>query len=118
MNTFYLDYNVTGDDRKRLVKAVSAFAQAEAKYLGVPSCAYRVGGFTIDKTGELVNVQVLQSSGDIRLDAEACRVVRSSPAWTPGSRRGKPVRVTYTFPVIFELRIPPKRDGKHPSGWD
>lgn len=74
--------------------------------------------FTIDKTGELVNVQVLQSSGDIRLDAEACRVVRSSPAWTPGSRRGKPVRVTYAFPVIFELRIPPKRDGKHPSGWD
>ncbi|MBQ3703166.1 MAG: virulence protein [Oscillospiraceae bacterium] len=51
--TFTLDFNVTGDERKRLVKAVSAFAQAEAKYLGVPSCAYRVGGFTIDKTGRV-----------------------------------------------------------------
>lgn len=51
--TFTLDFNVTGDERKRLVKAVSAYAQAEAKYLGVPSCAYRVGGITIDKTGRV-----------------------------------------------------------------
>ena len=53
LRSFTLDFNVTGDERKRLVKAVSAFAQAEAKYLGVPSCAYRVGGFTIDKTGRV-----------------------------------------------------------------
>jgi len=53
LRSFTLDFNVTGDERKRLVKAVSAFAQAEAKYLGVPSCAYRIGGFTIDKTGRV-----------------------------------------------------------------
>ena len=53
LRTFTLDFNVTGDERKRLVKAVSAFAQAEAKYLGVPSCAYCVGGFTIDKAGRV-----------------------------------------------------------------
>ena len=51
--TFTLDFNVTGDERKRLVKAVSAYAQTEVKYLGVPSCAYRVGGITIDKTGRV-----------------------------------------------------------------
>ena len=51
MNTFYLDYNVTGDDRKRLVKAVAAYTQADAKYLGVPSCAYQVDYFTISKDG-------------------------------------------------------------------
>ena len=50
-NTFTLDYNVTGPERKRLVKAISDFTGAEAKYLGVPSCAYEVDFFRIDKTG-------------------------------------------------------------------
>ena len=51
MSTFYLDYNVTGDERKRLVKAIAAYTQADAKYLGVPSCAYQVDYFHIDKAG-------------------------------------------------------------------
>lgn len=38
------------------------------------------------------------------LDAEAIRVVSSSPAWTPGYVKGQPVKVTYTFPVVFALR--------------
>ena len=50
-NTFYLDYNVTGDERKRLVKAIAAYTQTDAKYLGVPSCAYQVDYFTIDRKG-------------------------------------------------------------------
>ena len=37
------------------------------------------------------------------LDAEAVRVVRSSPKWKPGMKDGKPCRVTYTLPVIFVL---------------
>lgn len=51
MSTFYLDYNVTGDERKRLVKAIAAYTQADAKYLGVPSCAYQVDYFTVSKDG-------------------------------------------------------------------
>lgn len=51
MSTFYLDYNVTGDERKRLVKAIAAYTGADAKYLGVPSCAYEVDYFTIDRKG-------------------------------------------------------------------
>ena len=50
-NTFYLDYNVTGDERKRLVKAIADYTQTDAKYLGVPSCAYQVDYFTIDRKG-------------------------------------------------------------------
>ena len=38
------------------------------------------------------------------LDAEALRVVSSSPDWTPGYVKGEPVKVSYTFPVIFQLR--------------
>ena len=50
-NTFYLDYNVTGAERKRLVEAISAYTQADAKYLGAPTFAYEVDYFTIDKNG-------------------------------------------------------------------
>lgn len=38
------------------------------------------------------------------LDNEAVRVVEMSPEWTPGKSDGKPVSVSYTFPVIFKLR--------------
>lgn len=62
--------------------------------------------FTIDKSGNLTDLEVLKSSGDVLLDAEAVRVVLSAPAWTPGMIRGKPVKVTYVFPVLFQLRDP------------
>ena len=48
-----INYNVTGAKRKELVSAVSQELNAEAKYLGVPTFAYQVGGYTIDKTGML-----------------------------------------------------------------
>lgn len=50
-NTFYLDYNVTGAERKRLVKAISEYTQADSKYLGAPTFAYEVDYFTIDRNG-------------------------------------------------------------------
>lgn len=46
-----LNYNVSGKNRKELVTAISEITGAEAKYMGVPSCAYKVGDITIDKTG-------------------------------------------------------------------
>ena len=59
--------------------------------------------FTIETNGCLSNVKVLRGV-DESLDKEAVRVVSKSPRWTPGYLDGKPVRVTYTFPVIFQLR--------------
>ena len=50
-SNFYLDYNVTGAERKRLVQAISAYTQADAKYLGAPTFAYQVDYFTIDRNG-------------------------------------------------------------------
>lgn len=48
-----LKYNVTGPDRKRLVQAIAQILESDAKYLGVPSCAYQVDNFTISKDGIL-----------------------------------------------------------------
>ena len=52
-NDFYLDYNVTGAERKRLVQAISTYTQADTKYLGAPSFAYEIGDFTVTKDGTL-----------------------------------------------------------------
>ena len=45
--------NATGAERKRLVQTISNWLGCDAKYLGVPSCAYRVDYFTIEKNGSL-----------------------------------------------------------------
>ena len=59
--------------------------------------------FTVNADGSVANVKVLRGV-DSALDKEAVRVVSSSPKWTPGRQRDRAVKVTYTFPVIFQLR--------------
>ena len=59
--------------------------------------------FTVTETGKVTDVKILRGAHE-DLDKEALRVVSSSPDWTPGKYNGKPVAVTYTFPVIFQTR--------------
>ena len=59
--------------------------------------------FTVEADGSVANVKVLRGANEL-LDQEAVRVVSASPKWTPGIQDGKPARVTYTFPIIFQLR--------------
>ena len=59
--------------------------------------------FTVEKDGTVTKVRVLRGV-DPSLDKEAVRVVQSSPKWKPGKQRDRAVPVTYTFPVIFQLR--------------
>ena len=48
-----LHFNVTKDGRKAMVQAIEKEIGGKAKYLGVPSCAYQIGSFTVGKNGEL-----------------------------------------------------------------
>lgn len=59
--------------------------------------------FTVNADGTVSNVKVLRGV-DPSLDKEAVRVVSMSPKWKPGKQRDRAVKVTYTFPVIFQLR--------------
>ncbi|MCQ2345904.1 MAG: TonB family protein [Paludibacteraceae bacterium] len=59
--------------------------------------------FVVNQDSTLSNFEVVRSSGDERLDAEAIRVLKSMPNWKPGTQRGKPVNVKYTIPVNFRL---------------
>ena len=59
--------------------------------------------FTVEKDGTVTKVKVLRGV-DPSLDKEAVRVVSMSPKWKPGKQRDRAVPVTYTFPVIYQLR--------------
>jgi len=59
--------------------------------------------FVVEPNGSISNVKVLRGIGG-GCDEEAVRVVKSMPKWSPGKQRGKPVRVSYNFPVKFTLQ--------------
>ncbi len=58
--------------------------------------------FVVNAQGEVEDAVVLRGV-DPALDREAIRVVMSSPRWTPGKQRGKPVKVQFNFPINFVL---------------
>ena len=51
-----------------------------------------------------IQAEIDDLKGRAALDQEAVRVVSMSTKWTPGKQRDRAVPVTYTFPVIFQLR--------------
>lgn len=57
----------------------------------------------IRKDGTLTDFKVVKSASDL-LDAEALRVAKLLPKFTPGKEKGQPVSVRYTFPVAFRLK--------------
>lgn len=58
--------------------------------------------FVIGKDGRVGSIEVL-SSPDRSLTEEVMRVMTSSPAWTPGKQREKPVSVIGTIRIVFTL---------------
>ena len=56
--------------------------------------------FIIEPDGSITNVKVLRGVF-LHYDEEAVRVVKSMPNWKPGMQRGKPVRVSYTIPIVW-----------------
>ena len=59
--------------------------------------------FIVQKDGSVTHAKIAKSI-DPELDAEALRVVKGMPKWTPGTQNGKPVSVRYMVPVKFSLQ--------------
>lgn len=59
----------------------------------------------IDEDGNVTDPKVIRGV-EKSLDSEALRVVGSMPKWIPGEHEGKPVKVRFTFPVVFKLTNP------------
>lgn len=58
----------------------------------------------VEKDGSMSGIRVLRGVHPT-LDEEAVRVLESCPIkWTPAWKDGRPVRVSYLYPISFELR--------------
>ncbi|MDE6499817.1 MAG: energy transducer TonB [Rikenella sp.] len=88
---------------------INAFSRWCNEHIKYPAVAIDNGSqgkvtvqFIVERDGSVSRVTVLRGV-DKYLDEEAVRVVKSSPKWTPGSNRGKPVRVYVNVPIVFVL---------------
>ncbi len=60
--------------------------------------------FIIDENGNVSDAALVSKRRlGAGLEEEAIRVVKTMPAWQPGTYKDKPVRVVYTLPVHFKL---------------
>lgn len=59
--------------------------------------------FVVKADGSIGDVAIVRSV-DPSLDAEAIRVVKAMPLWTPGQQKGQNVNVKYTLPINFNLK--------------
>lgn len=59
--------------------------------------------FVVDKEGNIKDPTIMRNAYP-SLDAEALRVVKSMPRWTPGYQDGQPVNVKYALPIVFKLK--------------
>ena len=57
--------------------------------------------FVVEADGSIGEVKVVRSVMIPEFDAEAIRLVKSLPKFTPGRQDGQPVAVWYTIPVTF-----------------
>lgn len=58
--------------------------------------------FIVETNGSIRDVKVVRSASP-ELDAEAVRVAKTMPAWTPGKQNGQRVAVYMNVPVTFRL---------------
>ena len=59
--------------------------------------------FVVGFDGSIEDVKIKNSVHPL-LDAEALRVVKEMPKWTPGKAHNVPVKVSYILPVRFRLK--------------
>ena len=89
------------------MKEMAKYIKSNLKY---PESAAKVGAegksyvqFVVKTDGSIDNVEIMRSSGNEALDAEALRVVRAMPKWKPAMNKGKAVNVKFVLPIIYKL---------------
>lgn len=89
-----------GKEALRSYVASSINYPVEAEKAGIQGRVHTA--FIVEKDGRVTGARAM-TSVDPQLDAEAIRIIKNMPRWTPGMQDGKPVRVKYLVPVTFRL---------------
>ncbi len=61
-----------------------------------------LASFIVEKDGKVTNPLIVKSLGS-GCDEEVIRLINMMPAWKPGIKEGKEVRVKLSIPVEFKL---------------
>ena len=96
-----LHFNVNGEFRKAMVKAIEKETGGKARYLGVPSCAYEIGNYTVGRNGEL-EIGDFDDIDEIAPVVDACVMATGiSPAeWEENTDVEKTeMELTVTIPI-------------------
>lgn len=88
----------------------AAFGKFLSKNLNYPPMAREnniqgrvIVNFVVERDGSLTDIKVVRGIGG-GCDEEAVRVLKKTPKWKPGIQNGRPVRVSYTIPIFFQLQ--------------
>lgn len=84
----------------------------EAKKKGIQGRVFVT--YVVEKDGSISNVTLLRGV-EKSLDAEALRVIKGMPKWTPGKQKGKPVRVQFNLPIHFTLDNDKEKETEKPE---
>lgn len=96
------------DERKKCMsEKVQEFVQRRfntdlGSQLGLSGVNRVIVVFKIDKNGNITDVR--SRAPHPRLEQEAARVVNQLPKMQPGKQRGKPVGVSYSLPIVFQVQ--------------
>ena len=89
------------------MKEMMKFIQYNLKYPESAKAAGTEGKafvqFVVKADGSIENVEIMHSSGDASLDAEALRVVKAMPKWRPAMNKGEAVNVKFVLPIVYKL---------------
>ncbi|GAA4926345.1 TonB family protein [Mucilaginibacter defluvii] len=90
------------------IKAFAKYLQTNIKY-PAEDVKNKASGkvfvqFIVERDGSLNDIQVLRGISET-MNAEAVRVLKRSPKWSPGKQNGNTVRVQYTVPIAFNLPL-------------
>lgn len=97
-----IEFNRTGAERKALVQAMGEILEVKLKYLGMPTAAYQIDYFHIDKTGT-VEFDDRADSEEIEnlLERLADKGIVAAPAETPqawlDAREAESLKTSSTF---------------------
>ena len=89
--------------REVLLKYLAANIKYPASAVKAKNQGRVIVTFIVQKDGSITHAKIARSINP-ELDAEALRVVKGMPKWTPGTQLGKPVSVKYVLPVKFSLQ--------------
>jgi protein TonB len=93
------------------VGGVEGYAQYLADNQQYPTAALERGAvgtvevtFVVEKTGVISNVAASKPV-DPNLDAEAVRLIKGGPKWTPAQHKGQKVRQRVKIPIAFQIPL-------------